>query len=166
MLLVKINNIIHMLHTCIMLSYSFMIYFSLFMPFGKFPQFTQHLKIYCWGFSLRVKSFLFCALEHDNGVSTERLKVSNYLLIILLYTCLCTNIYKMFSQHYVSHFRNPFCSPLFSLLKSKPIAHSMLCIGILCLIQVNLTARPHLKFTAWPQLADTTIPTTLYNLFL
>ena len=66
-----------------------------------------------------MKSFLFCALEYDNTVSKERLKVSNYLLIILLYTCLCTNIYKMFSQHYVSHFRNPFCSPVLSLLKSK-----------------------------------------------
>ena len=27
-------------------------------------------------------------------------------------------MYK-YLQHYVSHFRNPFCSPLFSLLKSK-----------------------------------------------
>ena len=31
-----------------------------------------------------MKSFLFCALEHDNTVPKERLKVSNYLLIILL----------------------------------------------------------------------------------
>ena len=70
-------------------------------------------------FSSRVKSFLFCVLEHDNTVSKERLKFFNYLLIILLYTCLCTNIYKMFSHHYVSQVRNPFCSPLFSLLKPE-----------------------------------------------
>ena len=53
-----------------------------------------------------MKSLLFFALGHDNTVSKERLKVSNYLLIILFYTCLCTNIYKMFSQHYVSHFNS------------------------------------------------------------
>ena len=40
---------------------------------------------------LQVKHFLFCTLEHDNTVSKERLKVSNYLLIVLLYTCLYTN---------------------------------------------------------------------------
>ena len=73
-----------------------------------------------------MKSFLFCSLEHDNTVSKERLKVSNYLLIILLYTCLCTNIYKMFSQHYVSQVRNPFCSLLFSLSSQKPIVHCSL----------------------------------------
>ena len=66
-----------------------------------------------------MKSFLFCVLEHDNTVSKERLNFFSYLLIILLYTCLCTNIYKMFSHHYVSQVRNPFCSPLFSLLKSE-----------------------------------------------
>ena len=71
-----------------------------------------------------MKRFLFFALEHDNTVSKERLKVSNYLLIIFLYTCLCTNIYRMFSQHYVSQVRNPFCSVLFST--QKPIVHCSL----------------------------------------
>ena len=135
-----------------------------------------------------MKSFLFCSLEHDNTVSKERLKVSNYLLIILLYTCLCTNIYKMFSQHYVSQVRNPFCSPLFSLLKSeshctllcsyfssqKPIIHSSVLTSQVRnplytlqrnALPYNLMVRPHLVFMAWLQLVDTVILIKLYNLF-
>ena len=74
---------------------------------------------------LRVKSFLFCALEHDNSVSKERLKVSNYLLIILFYTI-------MFMYKYLQDVLTTLC---FS--SQKPIMFSSVLLCSPCTVECS-----------------------------
>ena len=72
-----------------------------------------------------------------------------YLQDILTTLCFSSQKPILFSSVVTSQVKNPLYTVLYS--------------GMFCLIQANLMARAHLVFTAWPQLADTTIPPKLYN---